>query len=54
MSPSARSWFAILLGMVVGLWLLASAWMFSGGPEAGFLSTQPRGGIAGLSAGQRP
>ena len=46
MSRSARSWFAILLGMVLGLALLAAAWMFSGFPDAGLLSEQPREGIA--------
>lgn len=46
MSPSAHSWFAILLGMVLGPWLLAAARMFSGDPKAGFVSMQPRGAIA--------
>jgi hypothetical protein len=52
MSPSARSWFAILSGMVLGLVLLAAVWMFSGTPEGGSLSAQPRGGITSPSAGQ--
>jgi hypothetical protein len=44
MSPFARSWYVILSGIVIGLVLLAAVWVFSGGPEAGFLSAQPRGG----------
>ncbi|HET9002160.1 MAG TPA: hypothetical protein VFP86_21165 [bacterium] len=52
MSPFARSWYAILSGMVMGLALLAAVWVFSGGPEAGVLSAQPPGGIAGSAAGQ--
>jgi hypothetical protein len=52
MSPSDRSWFAILSGIVLGLVLLAAVWMFSGGPEAGSLSAAPRGGITGPSVGQ--
>lgn len=52
MSPSARSWFAILSGMVLGLVLLAAVWEFSGGSEAGFLFAEPGGRIAGPPAGQ--
>jgi hypothetical protein len=52
MSPSARSWFAILSGMILGIVLVAAVWMFSGGPEAGSFSVQPRGGIISPSVGQ--
>ena len=52
MSPIARSWYAILSGMIMGLVLLAAVWMFSGGLESGLLTAQPPGGIAGSAAGQ--
>lgn len=52
MSRSARSWFAILSGMILGLVLVAAVWMLSGGPEAGSLSVQPRGGITSPSVVQ--
>ncbi len=52
MSLSARSWFAILSGMILGLVLLVAVWMLSGGPEAGSLFAQPLGGITSPSVGQ--
>jgi hypothetical protein len=52
MSPLARSWYAILSGMILGIVLVAAVWMLSGGPEAGSLSVQPHGGITSPWVGQ--